>query len=158
MEAARTELLRNLTGQHLEAGKSREEIQAWLGVAPEFVEAVWTVMQRVDHSRYPVKAKDRKRLVLAGNPTLKYENSGRGGTIWFESEEANFDLWWEFAGSGALVLVGVPRPEHWQARTKLSAVCREEVLTFIGEQIVQDHTAGSGSFLIGDDVMTIYHH
>ena len=151
MEAAVTERLRNLTRSHLEAGKSPADICTWLGVDAGFVDAVAQVVDRVAAIRASVSGSSRP----AGRPLLRYQNYGRGGTIWYENGGTTFDMWWEFAGGDALVIVDVPSPEQWEARTKLPLTARTEVLTFVGETVVADHASG-GSYLIGENVITIY--
>jgi hypothetical protein len=156
IEATRTELLRTLVRQHLETGKTPTEICVWLDVPAEFVEDIRVVWERA--ARFRERGSDERppRLKLEGNPSLRYETMGRGGTVWFESREAKFDMWWEFAGGDALAIVDIPTPDQWEARTKLPRDRREKVLTFIGEQIVEDQTGGEGSFIIGENVLTIY--
>jgi hypothetical protein len=149
-EAARTELLRNLVRKHLEAGKSSEEIVAWLDVTPDFVSSIDVVIQRVADLR------SRSTPALSGNPRVHYEQNGRGGTIVFENDQTRFDMWWEFAGGDALVIVDIPTTSQWTARTKLPLSDREGVLLFICERIVKDQISGEGAFLIGDNVITFY--
>ena len=153
-EAAQTELLRNLTRMHLEVGKTPRDIAVWLDVPLDFVENIRQLLQRL--AQYNEGNPQRQRM--EGNPQLRYVDMGRGGTIYFESRLARFDLWWEFAGGEALVIVDIPTPEQWEARTKLPLAQRESTLTFIGEQIVEDKISGGGSFIIGHNVLTFYAH
>ena len=74
----------------------------------------------------------------------------------FESRETKFELWWEFAGGDALAIVEIPTETNWPATTNLPLEKRNDVLRFIGEQIVVDQTGGTGSFIIGENVLTIY--
>ncbi len=151
-EAARTELLRNLVRMHLEVGKTPRDIAVWLDVPMKFVENIRQLLKRV--AQY---AGDKpQRLRLEGNPKLRYSDYGRGGTIYFDGPDATFDMWWEFAGGDAMVIVDIPTPEQWEARTKLPRERREHVLTFIGEQILEDKNGGTGSFIIGENVLTFY--
>ncbi len=151
-EAARTELLRLLTRKHLEDGKKPRDIADWLDISKTFIENIHAVVKRVAQSR-PEKP---KRLQLDGSPRLRYENDGRGGTVWFENYDTRFSMWWEFAGGDALVILAVPTRARWEAETQLPLLSRTEILTFIGEQIVVDHISGSGSFIIGENVITFY--
>lgn len=151
-EAARTELLRNLTRTHLEAGRSADEIAQWLQVTDEFIDNIHAVIQRV--AKY--HSDKRPGTPLQGNPKLIYTDSGRGGTIRFESEETRFEMWWEFAGSDALVIVDIPTEAQWPSHTQLPLNRRDPILTFIGEQIVADRVSSNGSFLIGENVLTVY--
>ncbi|MBI5917403.1 MAG: hypothetical protein HY842_18705 [Bacteroidetes bacterium] len=93
---------------------------------------------------------------MAGNARLRYESSGRGGTIYFENEDTTFDMWWEFAGGNALAIIGIPSSKHWVAQTKLPLEKREIVLQFIGEQVIEDQAAGMGYFEIDDGYLTIF--
>lgn len=151
-EAARTELLRSLVCMHLEVGKTSRDIAVWLDVPIAFVENIRQLLER--QSQY--KSKKPKRLRLEGNPKLRYSDYGRGGTVYYESPDAQFDLWWEFAGGDAMVILDIPTPENWATHTKLPLEQREKVLTFIGEQLLEDKNGGRGYFLIGDNVLTFY--
>ncbi len=151
-EAAQTELLHNLVRMHLEAGKSAREIEQWLEVPKKLVKDIQDLLDRL--AKYA--SEQPKRTQIEGNPKLRYADYGRGGTIYYESPDANFDMWWEFAGGDALVIVDIPTPENWEIRTKLPLEQREKVLRFVGEQILQDKNLGNGSFIIGENVLTFY--
>jgi len=151
-EAAKTELLRELVCMHIEVGKSTRDIAVWLDVPMKFVEDIRQLLKRV--ARY--SGDKSKRVRLEGNPKLRYVDMGRGGTIYYESPDAQFNMWWEFGGGNALVIVDIPTEEQWEARTKLPLNQRQKVLTFIGEQIVLDKISYNGSFIIGDNVLTFY--
>lgn len=152
METARTELLRQLTRQHLEADKTPSDIAKWLDVPKDFVENINALLGRVAKYASPKP----QRLQLDGNPKLRYDDQGRGGTIWFESLDTTFSTWWEFAGGDALVIVAIPTEAQWEAETKLPLAKRMDTLTFIGEQIVADKISSGGSFIIGENVLTFY--
>lgn len=152
VEAARTSLLRDLVCMHLETGKTIRDIAVWLDVPLKFVEGI---KKHLDHVAKLGGGK-KIRIRIEGNPKLRYSDYGRGGTIYFESPDTQFDMWWEFAGGDALVIVDIPTPEQWEERTKLPLERREYVLTFIGEQILIDKNGGTGSFIIGENVLTFY--
>ncbi len=151
-EAAKTEMLRDLVRMHIQVGKTNRDIAVWLDVPKDFVDNIRQVMLRAEAYR----GDKPKRLRLDGNPKLRYSEEGRGGTIYYESPDANFDMWWEFAGGNALVIVDIPTTEKWEQVTKLPLKQRQQVLTFIGEQIVLDKISGTGSFIIGESVLTFY--
>ncbi len=83
-------------------------------------------------------------------------SEGRGGTVRFENEHTSFNMWWEFAGSSALAIIGLPSRQHWEAETKLPLEQRANTLRFIGEHIVKAQTSGRGSYCYDDQTMTIY--
>lgn len=152
IEAIRTELLRDLIRMHLETGKTTQEIAVWLDVPMDFIENIRQIMARA--SAYG--GENPKRLRIEGSPTLRYDDQGRGGLIQFQSRATTFNLWWEFAGGDALVIVEIPTADQWESRTRLPLEQRERTLTYIAEQIVEDKISGNGSFIIGENVITLY--
>ncbi|MEZ4892650.1 MAG: hypothetical protein R2778_06495 [Saprospiraceae bacterium] len=64
-EAAQTELLRDLTRKHLEAGKSVMEIADWLALPLDFVEKIALLLDRVSAHRDQTK----HRQLISGNPS-----------------------------------------------------------------------------------------
>jgi hypothetical protein len=151
-ESAKIKVLRDLARQHIEAGKPDSEIMAWLGVEEEFVENIRVVVKRVEKFH---KENRTQRVVSAGSPKIRFQDYGRGGTVYFESEESNFEMWWEM-GFNALAIVDVPTPDNWVSRTGLPLERRAEILNFIGEEIVAQQTIRGGSFIVGENVLTIY--
>lgn len=149
-EAIRTSLLRDLTRLHIEGGKTTADIMKWLVVERKFVEQIRAVVERVDkfHSA------DRPVPKPEGNPSIRFVDKGRSGVIYFESNVGSFDTWWEM-GYGALAIVAVPSLTEWELKTGIPREKRLDVLNFIGEEIVRRHTY-NGSFIIGDQVITIY--
>jgi hypothetical protein len=150
--AAWTDLRRQLTRMHIEAGKTNDEIAVWLDVPQDFVENIRQVMKRVDEL-HPDKP---KRIHIEGNPKIRVTDCGRSGTVHFESDETRFELWWEFGFGNALIVVDVPSAEKWEKITQLPLERRMSVLNFIGEHLVFQETYGKGSFLIMDNALTIY--
>lgn len=151
-EACRTELLRNLCRMHLEIGKSNRDIAVWLDVPQSFVENIRQVVHRVEqlHPDRP------KRTPLEGSPKVFLTGAGRSGDLIFESRETSFAFWWEFGGYGTFLIVDVPTPDQWEARTQLPLAKRSDVLNFIGEHLVIHETHGKGSYIIGENVLTVY--
>ncbi len=91
-----------------------------------------------------------------GNARLHYSTEGRGGTIFFQSDETKFDMWWEFGGGDALAIIDIPSEQHWVARTKLPLEKRAAILDFIGQQVIQDQASGRGTYAISENYLTIY--
>ena len=149
-EAIRTALLRDLTRLHIEGAKTTPDIMKWLDVDRTFVERIREVVNRVDK----LHSKDSPAPKLEGNPRLRFVDEGRSGVIYFESSVGSFDMWWEM-GYGALAIVAVPSSNEWELKTGMPREKRLEVLNFIGEEILRRQTY-KGSFIIGDDVITIY--
>ena len=152
MEAARTELLRNLTRNHLEDGKSIDEIKNWLKVNESFIIDIKTILERVAM----IRSKNAEALEMEGNPKVTYENKGRGGNVYFQNDKTRFNLWWEFAGGDALVILDIPTEKQWVAKTNISLEDRKKVIIFIAEQIIKDQMSGSGTYIVGENVITFY--
>lgn len=148
-----TEQLRQLTSSHLAAGKSVKEICFWLQVDKTFVESIEDMFNRNRHARHSLEK--NIKMTLAGNPKIRYENKGRSGTVWFENDQTKFDMWWEFGGGDVLAIINIPSRKNWEKRTNLPLEQRENILHFIGEQVVRDQTSGNHQFEIGDDFLTI---
>lgn len=147
-EAIRLETLRNLTRRHIEAGRKLEDISLWFDVPLEFIQGINATVDRVK------KFVNKEPIPAMG--TLSYENKGAGGSIYFKNEQTCFPMWWEFAGEDAVSIVAIPTIQQWQQQTHLPLAERDNILNFIGEQVVKDQLAGKGSFLIGENVITYF--
>ena len=150
MEAARTELLRNLTRQHLESGKKAEEISYWLNLPLSFVEEIQDIIYRKE------KSDTAKSKNMENNPALEYINEGRGGSVIFKNDKTRFAMWWEFGGGDVVAFVNIPTEDKWEDYTRLPLSERKSILNFIGEQIVTDQFSGKGTYIIGQDAITFY--
>ena len=89
-------------------------------------------------------------------PQVRYSDDGRGGTIHYKSSETSFDMWYELALSPTIVIIGIPEPQYWVGQTKTPLEQRDALLTFVGEQVMQDRLSGEGHFDYTDNIMTIY--
>jgi hypothetical protein len=150
MEAARTELLRNLTLQHLESGEKAEEICYWLNLPLSFVEDIQVIIDRKGKLDTAITKN------MENNPALEYINEGRGGSVIFKNDKTRFSMWWEFGGGDAVAIVNIPTEDKWEDYTRLPLSERKSTLNFIGVQIVLDQLSGKGTYIIGQDVITFY--
>lgn len=90
-------------------------------------------------------------------PQVSYSDDGRSGTIYYSSPESRFDMWYELAMPPAIVIIGIPEPRYWEARTKTPVLQRTSILQFIGERVIKDRLSGEGYVRIEqDNIMTIY--
>lgn len=149
-EAAQTALLRGLVRHHLEKGENPKAIANWLQVPMDFIQSIQDYLQRLTAFRIS------QEPPIPGNPRLQYKEEGRSGTITFINDQTKFELWWEFAGDDALVILSIPDKDKWCAVTRLPLEEREPVLTYIGQQVVKDKLNGAGVFHVGESVMTFY--
>ncbi len=93
----------------------------------------------------------------SGGTKVSYSNDGRSGHVHYQSPEAKFALYFEFSGGDCVASINIPSPAKWEKETKLPLARREEVLNFIGRQVVKDQTTnGRGHFKIEGDWLNIY--
>lgn len=154
IEFTRQELLRDLIRMHLEAGKPVNEICHWLNVKKTLVQSIADLVKRLVEYHGPQP--ENNRIKLDNHPKLHYFSEGRGGTLRFENNLTTFDMWWEFGGGNALALISIPSKKDWEKATQLPLEQRDDILRFIGEQVVQDQALGRGYFICDEHTMTIY--
>ncbi len=131
MDAANITLLQKLIQKHLAQHETPETIAAWLDVPKKFVT---TLKVKIDRAKqYQPK---NVRMQLSGNLKLQFADQGRGGTIYFISDETKFSLWWEFAGNDAIAFIEAPSADRWTKHTGLPLKQRNDVLIYIGEQVI----------------------
>ncbi len=152
IEATRIGLLRDLARKHIEIGKTNHEISLWLDVEQAFVQKIRDVVERVEKYR----GEKPKRTPLEGNPRVIIGEDRDGSFISFDSLEGKFETWLERGSEVASVVFGVPNPGQWEAKTGIPFDRREKVLTYIAEYFMDEKLDGNGSFLIGEDVVTVY--
>lgn len=88
---------------------------------------------------------------------ILYSSDGRSGHVHYQSPETEFEMYYEFGGGDCVVCIDIPSPENWEKVTKIPSARRDEVLHFIGQQVVKDQTKGGlGYFKIEDDWLNIY--
>ena len=93
----------------------------------------------------------------AGAARVSYSSDGRSGRVLYKSPEARFALYYEFGGGDCVACIDVPSPEKWESHTGLPLARRDEVLQFIGTQVVKDQTTGGrGYFKIEGNWLNIY--
>ena len=93
----------------------------------------------------------------AGGAKVLYSNDGRSGHVHYKSPETAFALYYEFGGGNCVACISIPSPENWEKETNLPLARREEVLNFIGQQVVKDQTtSGTGYFKIEGEWLNIY--
>lgn len=95
------------------------------------------------------------RLQGISTRKIRYSNDGRFGHVHYESPETIFTLYYEFGGGDVVACIDIPAPQDWQKHTGLPVEQRDEVLNFIGEQVVRDQTQ-RGSFKIEGNWLNIY--
>lgn len=88
---------------------------------------------------------------------LSYSNDGRSGRVRYQSAAADFTMYFEFGGGDCIAVVELPRPREWQRQTGLPLAQRDDVIQWIGRQVVRDQTRdGSGRFEIDGNWLNLY--
>ena len=92
-----------------------------------------------------------------GGPALRYSSNGRSGYVHYESEETSFEMYYEFGGGNCVASINVPSAEDWEKATGLPLARREEVLDFIGRQVVKDQvSSGNGYFRVEGEWLGVF--
>ncbi len=86
---------------------------------------------------------------------IKYLGNGRSGQVLYEGRGASFTMYYEFGGGNVVASISIPDEQHWNKETGLAPDHREEVLNFIGTQVVKDQTK-QGSYKIEGNWLVIY--
>ncbi|HMQ61528.1 MAG TPA: hypothetical protein PKE06_12720 [Flavilitoribacter sp.] len=86
---------------------------------------------------------------------LEYEQSGRAGIITYCEQDIRITFDWEFAGGNSVVYIFVPNPGQWEAATLTPLTRRQEILDFVGAQVVRDQ-APSCTYRIEDGWIDVF--
>ncbi|MCF0062981.1 hypothetical protein MUK70_07595 [Dyadobacter chenwenxiniae] len=75
-------------------------------------------------------------------PAVTYTQDGRGGKIFYRNSEIAIDFDWEFAAGNAVVLFLIPEEKYWEIQTKTPLSRRDEILSFVANQVIKDQAPG----------------
>lgn len=87
---------------------------------------------------------------------LEYTQDGRGGSIYYKEGELNIHFDWEFGGGNAVVIIYIPEVKHWEPRTGTPLSRRDEILTFLCEQVIRDQAPGCHSKIYSNSISILY--
>jgi hypothetical protein len=97
------------------------------------------------------------KIVSLSRALLTYHHQGSQGTVLYESPEALFELYFEFGGDNCLASISIPDTNEWEKKTGLPVERREEVIQFIGRQVIKDQTSnGLGTYKLQNGFLNIY--
>lgn len=102
----------------------------------------------------PVSKAEIPAIDLVSMGRVEYSQQGRGGTIFYHHGDRHIRFDWEFAGGNGVVIIFVPKPEHWEAHTRTPLSQRLEILEFVARQVVRDK-APSCTYRISDNFIDI---
>lgn len=88
-------------------------------------------------------------------PEVTYSQDGRGGKIFYQSGDIVIDFDWEFAIGNAVVYFLVPEEKSWEARTNTPLSRREEILTFVAQQVIRDQAPGCHFQMFSDHITIV---
>jgi len=92
-----------------------------------------------------------------GGVKIWYDKQGRSGYVWYQSPETKFSMYYELGGGDCLFGLSVPSPQDWEKITGLPVERREEVLQYVGRQVIRDEANnGSATFKIEGNWLNIY--
>ncbi len=79
---------------------------------------------------------------------------GRGGTITYRDGEINIPFNWELAMPPGVIMIFIPKAQHWESRTGLPSDSRTEILEFVSQQVIIDKAPGC-KYEIGEEIIDI---
>jgi hypothetical protein len=95
-----------------------------------------------------------KNIISRFTRSVTYRQNGRGGTILYKDSENSIAFDWEFGGGNTVAIIFIPEISHWVSATEAPVNQRQEILTFIAEQVVRDQ-APSGHYVINSNTILI---
>ncbi len=132
-----------------------EEIAERLLEKGEPVHVVAALLELADWSLQSIAQCLGHRKVGSADAWLRYDESGRSGYVILHHGRVVHRFSYEFAGGSALAVIDVPTAGYWEANTGLPLEEREEILAFVGAQVVADRAPGY-HYRIGEDTIVIY--
>lgn len=85
-----------------------------------------------------VREKAMKKIADSFTRKLEYLEQGRAGLITYCEGDLRISFDWEFGGGNCVVIIFVPKPEHWEAQTNTPLDRRQEILQFVADRAIRD--------------------
>ena len=85
-------------------------------------------------------------LVRKFSRKVKYEDSGRSGTVIYIDGDKTLRFYSEMGGGNCLFYIGIPTRENWVKETGYSLGERDEIIQFVAENTLRDQTTSSGAY------------
>lgn len=96
----------------------------------------------------------KKDLIAKFGPVVTYSQDGRGGKIFYQDGPVSIDFDWEFASGKVIIYFSIPQEKYWEAHTKTALSRRNEIITFVANQVINDQAPGC-RFEIYSDYISI---
>ncbi len=75
-------------------------------------------------------------------PSVEFEQSGRGGSIYYHEREYTITFGWEFASPPALALIFGPTSQVWDSAHPWAVGRQREIFKFVGAEVVRQKAPG----------------
>lgn len=82
---------------------------------------------------------------------VKYEGSGRSGTVIYIDGDKTLRFYSEMGGGNCLFYLDIPTKENWIKETGYSLGERDEIIQFVAENTLRDQTTSSGAYFEIED-------
>lgn len=87
---------------------------------------------------------------------VRYSVKGRCGFIICSYNNQELSFYFEYSGGNNLAVIWIPTPENWEKETGLPLTERENVIHFVGRQVVADQVSpGKGYYTVENGFMYI---
>jgi len=88
-------------------------------------------------------------------PKLEYTQNGRGGSIYYIEGAVKIEFGWEFGGANTVVILFIPKEQHWEAQTGTPLHRRDEILQFLCEQVIRDQAPGCRAVMYDEAISIV---
>lgn len=96
------------------------------------------------------------KLFYSRSPRLWYAEDGRSGYIYYSDGFKDIPFYYEFGGGDCQLCIDIPDKNNWEKETNTLLSKREEILHFVGKNVIKDKFTGSRSYEIDDNWINIY--
>jgi hypothetical protein len=95
-------------------------------------------------------------LFYSSSPRLSYAEDGRSGYIYYQDGFTDISFYYEFGGGDCQLCIDIPDKTNWEKETNTPLSRRDEILNFVGKNVINDKYSFGRRYEIGDDWLNIY--
>lgn len=88
-------------------------------------------------------------------PSLQYQNQGRGGTVVYTDAISSIPFSFEFGGGDCVAIIFIPSPGEWVKNTGRTLDDRETVIRFVAQQCLHDQVS-NGYYSISEHFIELH--
>lgn len=94
-----------------------------------------------------------KKITL---PCLSYSEKGRYGYVTYQDGLTDIPFYYEFGGGDCQLSITIPDKTNWEKETNTPLSRRDEILHFVGKNVIKDKYSFGRRYEIVDNWINIY--